>query len=383
MPFRETGRVKEREELIRLWTSGLYGKSELARHFGVSRPTIQLWIERHAANEPYSDRSRRPHRSPHQTADEIAQELVACRQKHPHWGPKKIGDVLRISQPDTQWPADSTIGEVLNRAGLVSRRKRGRRSLHVDRRTAVVTAETLPGQVMTADHKGHFLLGNSRYCFPLTIADPVSRFVYAIDALESTSGLLAKPVFERVFREHGLPEIILTDNGIPFALPQVQGRLSRFGVWCAKYAIDLRHTRPGRPGDNAIHERMHRTLKAETARPPKANFVDQQARFDTFRVEFNNERPHEGIGRRPPASVYRTSPRPFPIAVPEPEYPGHFEVRRVHVTGRINFRGSHVFISESLGRELVGLEETDDGVWSVHFFRKHIGRFDEQRRELE
>ena len=381
MPFWETDRVKEREELVEAWKSGLYGKSELARRFGVTRPTVQLWIDRSEAGEPMSDRSRAPHTCSHQTEAEIAAQLIAFRQQHPHWGPKKIGDALRRRRPSIEWPADSTIGEVLKRAGLTERRQTRPRMRR--RYQPPPPAGDVAGQITTADFKGEFRLGNARRCYPLTMADLVSRYIYAIDALPNTSYQLVQPIFERVFRRYGLPDVLLTDHGVPFYVTQGVINLSRLGVWCLKHGVEIRHTRRAHPQDNAVHERMHRELKAATARPPQPDFILQQVSFDRFRREFNFERSHEGIGRKLPAEVHRKSHRSFPRRPPVPSYPGHFEVRRVCAVGLVGWRDRKIYVSHALSGELIGFEEVDDAIWSVRFFDKELGRFNERRNIIE
>jgi putative transposase len=379
MPFRETDRVKERRELVEAWESGLYNKSELARRFGVTRPTVHLWVARAEADEPLTDRSRAPHECPHRTDAEIAEELIAFRKLHRHWGPKKIGDALRRGDRDKQWPADSTIGDVLKRADLIEPR---RRRPQIERSRERPAKESEPGLITTVDFKGQFRLGDRKYCYPLTVADPVSRFIYAIEAMHSTSYVLVREVMERVFRRHGLPEIVLSDNGVPFCTRQGVVQYSRLGVWCLRYGVQIRHTRPGHPEDNAVHERMHRTLKAETTRPPKRMLSQQQRAFDDFRRQFNRERSHEGIGRKVPADVHRRSPREFPKHRPEPDYPGHFEIRRVSDTGTFSWGGSFIYLSSSFAGEHIGLEEVDDAIWSIRFFEHELARFDERSKTL-
>jgi transposase InsO family protein len=379
MPFKETDRVEQREALVEAWKSGTYRVADLARQFGVSRPTVYLWIDRQNTNESLSDRSRAPHQIPHRTDPQLIAEILGLRKQHPKWGPKKLLAILREREPDGAWPAASTVGDLLKSQGLVSpRRRRNREVLERER----LIEPAYAGQVMTADFKGQFRLGNGRYCYPLTIADPHSRFIYAIQALESTSTAGARPIFERVFREHGLPEMIVTDNGEPFCAPQGFARLSRLSVTWLRLGIEVRQTRPGQPQDNGRHERMHKTLKAETTRPPERTMLGQQRRFNAFRFTFNHHRPHESLGQRAPASMHFDPLRKCPRRVAEPSYPGHFEVRRVRHGGEIRWKGDRFFLSQCLAGELVGLEEIDDGIWSLHFAGKLLGRFHENERVL-
>lgn len=379
MPFKETDRVQQREELVAAWKSGMYGVAELARQFEVSRPTAYLWIGRDQAEEPLGDRSHAARQIPHRTDAELMAKAVRLRKQHPKWGPKKLVAVLERREPELEWPAPSSVGDFLKREGLVlPRRRRNRATLGREK----LIEPTYAGQIMTADFKGQFRLGNGTYCYPLTIADPYSRFIYAIDALDSPNTVGSRPVFDRVFRKHGLPEVIMTDNGEPFCAPQGFARLSMLSVGWLRLGIELRQSRPGHPQDNGRHERMHKTLKAETTRPPESTMRDQQRRFDAFRVTFNHERPHESLGQRPPVSIHVDPVRKFPRRVPEPVYPGHFEVRTVGRGGEIRWRGDRFFLSQCLGGERVGLEEVDDGVWSIHFAGKLLGRFHERERVL-
>lgn len=228
---------------------------------------------------------------------------------------------------------------------------------------------------------GEFRTGDRRYCYPLTVADGFSRYLLAVEGLDSVAGEGVWPVFERLFRQHGLPQVIRTDNGSPFASQAVAG-LSRLAVRWIKLGIRPERIQPGCPQQNGQHERMHRTLKAETARPPAAHRGAQQQRFDEFRRCYNEQRPHEALAFRTPSELYTPSPRDYPSQLPEPEYPGHFEVRFVHQGGEIRWRGQYLFLSECLGGERVGLEECDEGVWSVYFGEVLLARLNDRERRL-
>jgi transposase InsO family protein len=239
-----------------------------------------------------------------------------------------------------------------------------------------------PNEVWTGDFKGQFRTGDGRLCYPLTVADAHSRFLLGVQGLDTVSEAQAWPVFERLFREYGLPQAIRTDNGSPFAAMRAVARLSRLSVRWIKLGIALDRIEPGHPEQNGSHERMHRTLKRETARPPAVSRSTQQERFDRFRGVYNEQRPHEALGQRPPAELYRPSVRPYPAKMPEPAYAGHFEVRSVRSTGMIKWQGEFLFVSEALIGERVGLEETADGVWTVYFGSVALARFDERERKL-
>ena len=241
---------------------------------------------------------------------------------------------------------------------------------------------TKPNEIWTADFKGKFRTRDGLYCHPLTVADGFSRFLFACTALLAPSHHNSFPIFELLFREYGLPLIIRTDNGAPFATTAI-GRLSRLSVWWIRLGIYPELIEPGHPEQNPRHERMHRTLKHDTTRPPAADLEKQQRKFDAFRNFFNNERPHEALGQETPASVYHPSERAFPNRLPKIEYPAHYEVRRVSRNGGIRWHHHRVCVSHVLGEEYVGLEEIDDGLWEVYFGPLRLGRFDERDLRIE
>jgi hypothetical protein len=234
-----------------------------------------------------------------------------------------------------------------------------------------------PNSVWTADFKGHFRMKDGEYCYPLTVEDGFSRYLLGCQGLRSTAIALARPVFVRLFKTYGLPRIIRTDNGVPFATTAL-GRLSTLSVWWIRLGIGIELIEPAHPEQNGRHERMHRTLKAETARPPRGNLAAQQACFNLFREEYNEERPHEALGQDTPASHYQRSPRELPRTLPEIEYPAHYELRYVSANGGIRWKSHWVPVTHTLAGEFVGLEEVGDGIWDVHFGPVHLGRLDEE-----
>jgi putative transposase len=382
MPWKEATKVSEREELIRKWQSDQYGVSDLAEVFGISRPTAYRWIRRfeQEGEAGLKDRHSRPGSCPHRTPHEMAEQIIRAKRAHPNWGPGKVIDLLRIEQPELAWPAASTAGTILNRQGLVRHRQKRRKGVF---QKAGRLEATESGEMMTADHKGQFRMGNSKYCYPLTINEPVSRFIYAIDGKQSTSYSQARRTFETVFKEYGVPKFIGSDNGTPFSCSQALAGLSSMAVWWIKLGITPVRIHPGCPWENGIHERMHRTLKAETARPPQANAREQQKSFDAFRTEFNTVRPHEGIDGRRPVELLKHCAEPYPRRMRDIEYPGHYETRVVRATGDIRWKGGLLFISETLIGERVGLFEIADGVWSLCFSMIELGRYDERTRTIE
>ena len=382
MPWNERTRMDERKRFIAAWSSREYTMTELCEVFGISRKTGHKWADRYVKEgmKGLDDRSRAPKSCPHRTDVECEEAVVIARKAHPSWGPRKLLVRLRERRPDWPWPATSTAGEILKRHGLVKARRRRRRRAPLAK--PAVVAEK-PNQLWTADYKGEFRLGDGQLCYPLTVADRTSRYLLGCATRSSTAGTEARPVFEGLFREFGLPEAILTDSGAPFASAQSVRRLTRLSVWWIKLGIQPIRIQPGHPEQNGCHERMHRTLKAETARPPAANPGAQQRVFDSFRREYNEERPHEALAMKRPIELYEPSPRRYPAKVPEVSYPGHFEIRRVRRRGEIKWQGRRLFVSLPLCGETVGLEETDHGIWSLYFGSLLLGRYDEQHHHLD
>lgn len=384
MPWKKTTPMSQRAQFVLAAEKGAFSMSELCQRFSISRKTGYKWLNRYRNGglEALQDRSRAPKTIPHRTPEPVAQALVELRKTHPRWGARKLLVVLEGRRPDLAerygLPAASTTTEILRRHGLLDNRPKRRRRTHPG--TSPLEAEA-PNHVWTADFKGEFLLGNHRYCYPLTICDSYSRLILACEALDSTRHATAEPVFTRLFQAQGLPQAIRTDNGAPFASVGLRG-LSRLGVYFIKLGIRQDRIEPGCPQQNGRHERMHRTLKAETTRPPEATKPAQQQRFDAFRQEFNTVRPHEALKMATPASLYVTSPRVMPEPLPDPCYAGHLEVRRVGKSGSFRWRGGFVFLTTVLRHEYVGLEEVDEGLWSVWFYDVLVARYDERTKQL-
>lgn len=380
MPWRETEPMHERLRFIEEFLSGLYTTSELCERFGVSRKTGYKWRDRFLAEGRAGlvDRSHAPHHCPHKLAPRIAEAIVGARTKHPHWGPRKLLDWLRPRRPELELPVPSTAGELLRREGL-SRPKRGRRRWrHPGPPSRALYA---PNDLWTADFKGQFRTRDGEYCYPLTIADQASRYLLRCQALSSTRTAETRPVMERLFRELGLPRAIRTDNGVPFASTGIHG-LCSLNVWWIRLGIAHQRIEPSHPEQNGVHERMHRTLKAQTTRPPASNRRAQQRSFDRFRAEYNDERPHEALGGRAPGTVWSPPSRAYPSRLQGPEYPGHFQRRFVSNAGTFRFQCRQLFISAALKQDWIGLEEIDDGIWAVYFYDVLLARFDERDRKL-
>ena len=380
MPWKETDPMNERVQFIAAYLSDLYSMTELCERFGIRRNTGYKWVRRYTEEglTGLQEKSRAPHDCPHRMAQAVEAALLEAKRAHPHWGPRKILPHLARRRPNLALPAASTAGELFQRAGLSQARKRRRGHRHPGARPLQAEA---PNAVWTADFKGQFRTGDGLYCYPLTVADAYSRFLLRCSARLSTKQVEARPIFERLFRAYGLPEAIRTDNGAPFATPAFCG-LSKLSVWWIKLGIRHQRIAPGRPEQNGAHERMHRTLKAEATRPPERHQRAQQARFDRFCREYNDERPHEALDYKTPASLYWPSTRPMPAKLPAPAYPGHYLVRRVSNAGTFRFQTRQLFISDTLLQEDIAFEETADGIWSIYFYDVLLARLDERDFKL-
>lgn len=377
MPWLETAPVDERNRFIDDALSDRFTMAALCARYGVSRRVGYKWLARfeEEGRQGLRDRSRAPHHCPHRIRPELAELLCAFRRAHPFWGARKLLRILSQRHRDIRdWPAPSTTADLLARRGLVQRRRRRRTPVHPG---VVAPVTTAPNDLWTADFKGEFRTGNGVYCYPLTIADQHSRFLLTCHGLLSTQTVTARPVFERTFREYGLPRAIRTDNGVPFATQAIHG-LSFLNVWWMRLGIQHQRILPGRPDQNGAHERMHRTLKRQAVRPVQRSCAAQQRAFDAFRREYNTERPHEALDQDTPGSRYRASPRPYPHRLPPLEYPGHFVVKKVTTGGTFRFRRRLLHLANALVDQPIGLEETDDGIWAIHFNTVLIATLDER-----
>ncbi len=365
MPWRESEAVDERTRFVLEYESGDWRMAELCRFFGVARKTGYKWLARHEVDRTAAleDRSSAPRRHPNQICQAIEEQVLRLREKHMRWGPRKLRKVLGDRHPRQSWPAASTIGTMLQRAGLVvGRRRRSKTPPYVQ----PFAAADGPNRVWCADFKGWFRTQDGDRIDPLTITDAHSRYLLRCQAVEKSDTEQVRAIFEAAFREYGLPEAMRTDNGPPFASRAIAG-LSRLSVWLMKLGIVPERIQPGHPEENGRHERMHRTLKEATAMPAAANRRAQQRAFDEFRREYNEERPHEALGMNTPHSVYTVSARPYPERVVDPEYDSGWEVRRVQKHGEFGWRHHDVFLSETLAGERVGLEPWDERYWCVYF----------------
>lgn len=305
--------------------------------------------------------------------------MLELRDKHPFWGPRKLLCLVSKRHSDWKLPAESTVSLILKRNGYIKKRRKRIKRYHPGR---PLTDISYANQVWTADFKGHFKTGDGLYCYPLTIADGHSRYIFSIEGMLSPLQKPVKSVFKKLFEECGLPEKIRTDNGSPFASVAL-GRLSRLSAWWIRLGIIPELIEPGCPQQNGRHERMHKTLKYETTIPAALNLSRQQERFDRFREEFNELRPHEALGMKAPAEVHVKSARPYPSKLPPIEYPAHYELRRVSNNCGIRWKKKRICVSQVLAGDYVGMEEIADGVWDMYYGPVWLGRFYEKLMKIE
>lgn len=381
MPWSETTPMNQKVQFMSDYLRQHLAMSELCQLYGISRKTAYKWVDRYLRMGPagLEDRSRRPHHAHNATSSDIVEAILESRRKHPSWGGKKLLALVRRHHPTWELPAKSTACEILKRNGMVLKQRRRRIIGHPGRPTAAMHA---PNDLWCADFKGQFKTGDGAYCYPLTVTDARSRYLLGLQALPSTCVAGAKPVFTRLFKEFGLPKRIRTDNGVPFATTTL-ARLSSLSAWWVRLGILPDLIEPGRPDQNGRHERMHKTLKAETTRPPAGSNAAQQRKFNPWRDEFNSVRPHEALDQETPASCYQPSPRPMPNKIPQLEYPDRFEVRYVSGNGGIRWNHKWVNVSTVCIGDYVGFEEIDNGIWNVYYGMLKLGRFDERTMRIE
>jgi putative transposase len=351
----------------------------LAEAYGIARKTIYKWLARHQAEgvAGLADRSRRPQHCPRRVTDEVVAHIVAARHRW-HWGPRKLRVKLKAAHPEIQWPAESTIAEVLKRAGLTHARKPRVRTPPYRQPFAGVEEAN---QTWCADFKGWFRTGDGTRCDPLTITDAHSRYLLRCHITPKCDGTHVAAIFDAAFREYGVPQVIHTDNGVPFA-SRAPGGLSRVSMEWVKLGILPERSRPASPADNGRHERMHSTLQQATLRPPERTVRRQQAAFDRFQHEYNFERPHEALGLRTPASCYRPSPRSMPRRLPQLDYDDDLVVRRVSQQGSLKMNGVRTFISEIFAYEWLALRALDERYFEVFYGPVRLGFLDTHRHEF-
>jgi len=380
MPWKVTDVLDERTRFVMAYSEGSFTMAELCRIYGIARKTGYTWWRRYEAEGVLGlpDRRYGAGSHPNQTALAIEEEILQLKYLHPFWGAKKLRGHLTKHKGDC-WPVLSTFGEILRRKGLT--KPQGKR-LRVPLYTKPFEKVEAANQLWCADFKGWFRTGKGERIDPLTVTDAHSRYLLRCQNVGKTDTEHVQAIFTAAFREYGLPQTIRTDNGPPFASRAVAG-ICRLSIYWMKLGIQPERIKPAHPEQNGRHERMHRTLKAETANPPAANSRAQQEAFDRFRREFNEQRPHEALDQQTPASCYQSSPRPYPDCVPQPEYDSHMKPRKVYPDGTFFWKGKQIFISKTLGGEVIGMTPIDDRYWDVHFVKFPLARFDSHKQVLQ
>ena len=379
MPWKECKPMDERLKFIARLLEGEQ-MARLCREFGISRVTGYKIFNRYkeCGLDGLNDRSRRPYRQANRLPFQIERTILGLKKEYPSWGAPKIRDKLIRQYPMIKSPAISTVHAVLDRHGLVKRRRRRRYKAQ----GTPLSKALLPNHLWCADYKGEFKLGNRQYCYPLTITDQASRYLIACEGLASTKSDFAFTIFERSFKEFGLPQAIRTDNGTPFASSQALFGLSKLSVWWLRLGINIERIKPGCPQQNGRHERMHLTLKKEATKPPAFNFLQQQQAFDHFIEVYNNQRPHQGLNGAYPGDLYTPSPRIYEPPG-EPQYPFHDRTVRVTRCGRICIGKRKINLSQVFAGQILGLREVEDQIWLVTFLDYDLGFFDNKEDRVE
>jgi putative transposase len=380
MPWKEVKPMDQKVQLVADWHTRLFSITDLSHKYGIHRKTIYKWIGRYDEHGVcgLEELSRAPKSHPQQTPDTVIDRIIAQRNKNRKRGPKKIRAVLRREYPHIEWPAASTIGDLLKKRGLVLARKK-RRSVPPDEKPFADCQS--PNNVWSADYKGQFYTRNKRVCYPLTISDNYSRYLLACTGLPGPRYRETRAVFESVFREYGVPDAMRTDNGTPFVGTGIGG-LSQLLIWWIRLGIMPERIDKGCPSQNGRHERMHRTLKADALDPIAATMKEQQKQFDLFRIEYNHYRPHEVWNQQPPATQYTRSTRPYMEKPPVPQYDYEFKVRYVRHNGEIKFNGNLYYLTALLTGEPVGLKALSDDLWQIYYGFYPLGFLDIQKNKI-
>jgi transposase InsO family protein len=381
MPWQERCAMDQRRLFVGEYLTGLWTMTQLCEQFGISRKTGYKWLGRYdtGGRPALADQSRRPQGHPAATSDRVVQRLLETRARFPRWSMGKVVTWLRRRYPRTAWPCRTTAYDLMQRAGVArAPKRRGPPGGRPSAPGRALTDPTDANTVWTTDFKGKFLLGDATYCHPFTLRDGFSRFVLRCDGVPAESYPCTRPLFERAFAEFGLPTCIRSDNGTPFASTGLAG-LSRLSVWWMQLGIRVERIAPGCPEQNGSHEQFHRVLKRDTTRPPGPTAAAQQRRFDAFRHEYNEERPHDALAGASPASLYTRSPRRLPRRLPAVDYPSYWEVRGADSSGVITFHGQPLNVTRALANQDIGLEEIDDALWRAWFLTTPLGDFDERR----
>lgn len=380
MSWRTTCPMNERLKFIADWLKKEFPVTALSCLYDISRKTAHKWIQRYKLKglAGLEELDRAPKTHPQATPEAIEKRVAAFRREKPSWGPRKLLHRLRIIEPRTIWPCASTVGAILKRHGLAKKR---RVRCCVAPSMTTLSVPQRPNDVWATDFKGWFRTLDRTRVDPLTTSDLASRFLLGCQVLVKPTFESVRQGFEETFRTYGLPSVIRSDNGWPFASIGLGG-LSRLSVWWIHLGIRPERTRPAHPEENGSHERMHRNYKQDMTKPPKEDPAAQQVASDRFRREYNTERPHEALDMRTPRQDYRLSPRPFPNRLPEIAYGKDVQVRHVRGDGRIKWQGDMIFVSEVLTGEPVGMVPLDDDLWTLYFGPIPLALFDSRDKHF-
>lgn len=354
--------------------------TDLSQKYGISRPTVYKWLERYEqlGINGLKEQSRAPKNCPHRTDEKIINLVIQEKLNNRKRGPRKVRAQLKHRYPGIHFPAISTIAYWLKKEGLVEKRKK---RLHVPPYAEPFNDCHAPNDVWSIDYKGQFYMKNNRVCYPATLSDNFSRYLLDCKALEGPRYAPTKKVLIEAFREYGLPQAIRSDNGTPFAGKCVGG-LSRLSIWFIQLGIIPERIKKGCPQENGRHERMHRTLKSDALDQVARNFKEQQERFDIFRQDYNNERPHESLNDQTPSEFYKKSNRPY-VERPHPvEYGHQYITRQIKQNGDMKLNGRLFFISELLAGQSVGLKEIADGIWQLQYSFYILGSVDLRKNKI-
>ena len=372
MPWKEIRPMDQKIEMITDWISGKYTKVDLSKKYNISRKTVTKWIDRYYIKgaKGLEEQLRSPKTSPHATPRDVIEKIIAYKRANIHRGPRKLKVMLHTEYPEIAWPSSWTIGYWLNKYGLVKPRKK---RLRVPAYSQPFGDCVSPNMSWSADYKGQFHLKNGQVCYLLTISDNYSRYLLECEALPGPRLNETKFVFEKVFREYGLPEVIRTDNGTPFA-GRCIGGLSTLSIWLIQLGIVPERIEKGKPTQNGRHERMHRTLKAETS--ISGNLKSQQKEYEFFKYDYNFRRPHEALDQKTPKSIYQKSERNYPETIPPINYDLDYEVRKVKQNGQIKFGNTAFYVSHLLSGQNIGVKEVDNNIWDIYYSFHRLGAID-------
>lgn len=380
MPWKTVSAMDQKIQLIADWQKKQLSITDLSKKYRISRPIVYKWISRYLYQgvDGLKEQSRAPKYSPNQTADNIVKLIIKEKLKNRKRGPKKILYQLKRQYPDITWPAPSTIGDWLKKHGLVTKRKKRK---NVPPYTQPFIKAQAPNDVWSADYKGQFHTLDKNVCYPLTISDNYSRYLFKCTGLSGPRYRITKAVFEQAFREYGLPDAIRVDNGTPFA-GRCVGALSRMSIWWIRLGIAPERIDKGCPQQNGRHERMHRTLKLEAMDTIALNMKEQQKQFNSFVHDYNNYRPHESLNNEPPVTYYKRSTRPYVEKPPTIDYDLNYTVRSVRYNGYFRFNGNLYYLTDLLHKERVGLKEFADGQWMIYYSFCPIGILDLHKNKV-